>query len=424
MSSWNGIPAPPGYDAARWASGDVSTDKYIFGREFAMWLNGRGGDPAAMPGRINATWWKFPEVLQLSNGDLIDVLFDFQGPRQHQQWTHVGSAPLGSVGPAPGPSGGGPTAPSYQAQQVSPRTEILNAANGGPTESSPQLALQQRYANYRASLTSGTSGESLNLGAVGMGAGAVQTISTRPATQPPPSSGSRGGGVRGFFGAIGRGLGAGVRAVGRGVRAAITSPIGATIAGVAAAAFVPGPVGAGVRSGLMALGTGARAVGSAALRGVRAAGRGVRGGIAAAVRGGPSGPSGSLSNPLLGGAVPGVAGTAIPAAFGQTAAAASRGSLGSFIGAGIQGFLGGGQQQQPPPIAVIPQQQPAQIPDVWNLETMLYIGQIPDPPFYMEMAGAVEIVVDVFLTEDGVPVFVLDPDGYMVSAMEIIEAGG
>lgn len=401
------LPEPPvGYDRRKWFDLNHRSVKYVFGRAFAQTFPAGIHEAAALIGAtvLPAGVGKPPDSILLGPGEgagrIIDVIFAVGSPQQHQQWTDVTeeaqAAPIA------------PWAPPVVAAP-SPRTEVLNAAeNFLPTESSPQLAIQQRRGNYRASLSTGASLGSFTDGAAWnayqLPGATVESLPPHAAGLPPASGGpgkpKSKSGVGKFFGAIGKGL----KSVGKGIGKAVTSKAGlATIGAVGASLFIPG-VGA-------VLGSGLGTIGKTALKGVKIAGgalaKGTRAAIVAASKTG-----GQVSIPEL----------SIQQAAGMIGSTASvRSSIAASIGSAAGQLLGGYMQARTPPFIGEDVYAPS-TDAVYSLDWMLQNGFIPDEtPFYMQMVGSVETVIGVDTDAQGIPVFILHPDGYVVDLITLIQ---
>lgn len=379
------LPGPPeGYDAARWFDPNVRTAKYIFGRAFAT-----GSSIAAAAALIGATPIA-ADAIQLANGDIIDVIRDFGGVNA-QQWTFVGpaaaAAPIAAATPIP-------SAP------VTLRTQVLNAAEASfPTESSPQFARLQRSGDFRSAISTGSTRWELPGAPTGLGIGAGQIISPGPTGQPRPgprpTAPGKPGKLRKFFTAplklVAR-TAPGTRSIGGWIK---RHPKVATAIGIGASLFIPG-IAPAVAAGFGKIATGAKVAGGLVARGARSA-------IVAA----------SKSQR------PGIAGGAgtVPLETFPGAARAGVDWRGA-IGEGVRGFLTAREEiaQQ----RAIETGTSAGIPDVlWDLVMMVEVGYVPDAPFYANMGGNVEVVIDAALDEEGLPMFLLQ-DGTLVTAEQWI----
>jgi hypothetical protein len=59
---------------------------------------------------------------------------------------------------------------------------------------------------------------------------------------------------------------------------------------------------------------------------------------------------------------------------------------------------------------------------VWSVDQILATGFYPEPPFEMVMMGGVETVIDAQVQPNGLPVFFLDPDGYPIDLVALVQA--
>jgi hypothetical protein len=303
-----------------------------------------------------------PQTIRTASGRIIDLYRASSTEGfAHPQWLDVTEqSPGGAAPPAPF------VLPALipGGSPLSRRGSIVARANNefGRSSSGLDLAEEQASRNGRSLVSGGSFEGTANGFTAGMGADPGQAFPTRPARQPNPAPRRK----RNPFSRALRGIGHGVAAVGRGigrsVRAVVTNPIGLAALGVAGAAFLPG-VGPGIRA---ALGKAGRGLAKSALALGK---RTTRGAIAAGHK------------------------------AGSVFSDESDGSVAT-----------------PPFVA------PSARVQVWSVDQILATGFYPEPPFEMVMMGGVETVIDAQVQPNGLPVFFLDPDGYPIDLVALVQA--